>query len=190
MMCFPLTSYATENEEETLSQEDLLESQMDELKISDFLQQGKQYTEDVYGEIDFQEVLTNAFSGKIDHEEIFQGIFQQVGKEGLENVTLILNILIIIIIHSILRSFTEGLENKGIGKVAYFTQYILIATIILTSFTQIIEMVKDSIENLTGFMNCAVCVPYFIGTCWICMGMCLFVRRLIRRLLKLFPLRA
>ena len=49
MMCFPLTSYATENEEETLSQEDLLESQMDELKISDFLQQGKQYTEEVYG---------------------------------------------------------------------------------------------------------------------------------------------
>ena len=156
MMCFPLTSYATENEEETLSQEDLLESQMDELKISDFLQQGKQYTEEVYGEIDFQEVLTNAFSGKINHEEIFQGIFQQVGKEGLENVTLILNILIIIIIHSILRSFTEGLENKGIGKVAYFTQYILIATIILTSFTQIIEMVKDSIENLTGFMNCLI----------------------------------
>jgi len=159
LLLFSSNTYAQEVETEdnsNISQEEVLESQMQELRINDFLEQGKQYTQDVYGDIDLYQILTDAFTGKIDHGKIFNVIISAIGEDIFENISMILNIIIIIVIHSILRSFTEDLENKGIGKVAYYAQYILIATIILTSFTDIISMVKESIENLVGFMNCLI----------------------------------
>jgi len=159
LLLFSSNTYAQEVETEdnsNISQEEVLESQMQELRINDFLEQGKQYTQDVYGDIDLYQILTDAFTGKIDHGKIFNVIVSTIGEDVFENISMILNIIIIIVIHSILRSFTEDLENKGIGKVAYYAQYILIATIILTSFTDIISMVKESIENLVGFMNCLI----------------------------------
>ena len=56
-------------------------------------------------------------------------------------------------IHSILKSISEGLENKSISQVAYYVQYILIVTLIMSNFADIINMVKDSINNLVGFCN-------------------------------------
>jgi len=57
------------------------------------------------------------------------------------------------VIHSILKSISEGLENKSISQVAYYVQYILIVTLIMSNFADIINMVKDSINNLVGFCN-------------------------------------
>ena len=152
---FPEISYATE-EGQAVSQEEVLDTQMEQLGIRDFLEEGKQYTKDIYGDLDFNQILTDAITGKVDNESIIQGIIHKLGEEVLDNISLILNIIIIIVIHSILRSFTEGLENHGIGKVAYYAQYLLIATLILTSFTQIIGMVKEVVENLVGFMDCLI----------------------------------
>ena len=61
--------------------------------------------------------------------------------------------MVIIVIHSILKSLSEGLENKGIAQITYYVQYILIVTLIMTNFVQILDIVKDSIQSLVGFMN-------------------------------------
>lgn len=59
-------------------------------------------------------------------------------------------------IHSILKSISEGLENKSISQITYYVQYILIVTLIMGNFADIIKMVKTSIESLVGFMNSLV----------------------------------
>lgn len=141
---------------EEVQAEEILQSQMNQLKISDFIEEGKKYTEEIYKDFDLHSVLSDAITGKIDNSKIAKSIFTWIGEESFSQITLILNILIVIVIHSILRSFTEGLENKGIGKVAYYVQYIVIITMILTSFSEIITMVKDSIQSLVGFMNCLI----------------------------------
>ena len=61
--------------------------------------------------------------------------------------------MVVIIIHSILKSITDNLENKSIGQIAYYVQYILIVTIIMSSFAEIINMVKDSVQSLVSFSN-------------------------------------
>lgn len=47
-----------------------------------------------------------------------------------------------------------GLDNKSISQIIYFATYILIVTIVMKNFADIINMVKASIESLVGFMNC------------------------------------
>ena len=75
------------------------------------------------------------------------------GGEVIDSITVLASILVIIVIHSILKSLSEGLENKGIAQITYYVQYILIVTLIMTNFVQILDIVKDSIQSLVGFMN-------------------------------------
>lgn len=64
--------------------------------------------------------------------------------------------MVIVIIHSVLKSISEGLENQGITQITYYVQYILIVTLIMTNFADVVTMVKDSINNLVNFSNCLV----------------------------------
>ena len=75
------------------------------------------------------------------------------GGEVFDSITVLASILVIIVIHSILKSLSEGLENKGIAQITYYVQYILIVTLIMTNFVQILDIVKESIQSLVGFMN-------------------------------------
>jgi stage III sporulation protein AE len=64
--------------------------------------------------------------------------------------------MVIIIISSVLRSITDGLENKSVSQITYYITYILIVTIVMKNFSDIINMVKASIENLVAFTNCLI----------------------------------
>ena len=89
-------------------------------------------------------MIINQFFGK------FTGI---LGKEVKETCKIIGSVLAIIVIHSILKSISESLENDNISKLIYYVQYILIATIVMTNFTGIIETIRETVINLVGFIN-------------------------------------
>ncbi|MCI8482130.1 MAG: stage III sporulation protein AE [Clostridia bacterium] len=61
------------------------------------------------------------------------------------------SILIIIVIHSIFKAISDGLENKSISQITYYVQYILIVTLIMSNFADIIALAKTTIQNLVGF---------------------------------------
>ena len=152
---FPNISYAEkESEQTTISTQDILSSQQDSLNISSFLKEAKKYTSSVYEDIDFNELFTSALTGKIDNEKIIKSITGLFGKEVISSITVLGSIVIIIVIHSILKSLSEGLENKSVSQITYYVQYILIVTLIMTNFVQILDMVKDSIGNLVRVMDC------------------------------------
>ena len=152
----PYTTYASTNDEQELDMNSVLTSQQDSLNISSFLDEADQYTSSVYDDIDINELFTSALTGKIDNEKILKSIVGLLGKEILSSINVLGSIIIIIVIHSILKSISEGLENKSISQITYYVQYILIVTLIMTNFAQIITMVRDSIQNLVGFMNCLI----------------------------------
>ena len=64
--------------------------------------------------------------------------------------------MVIIIISSVLRSITDGLENKSVSQITYYITYILIVTIVMKNFSDIINMVKASSDNLVAFTNCLI----------------------------------
>ena len=59
----------------------------------------------------------------------------------------------IVVIHGILKSISDGLGNKGVSQVAYYVQYIMIVALVMTSFAEIISMVRQSVQNLVSFIN-------------------------------------
>ena len=138
---------------ETIEQSEILESQQETLNISSFIEEAKKYSSNVYKDIDFNELFNSAITGNINNKTIINDILKILGKEIVGSVAVIGSIILIIIIHSIFKSLSEGLENKTISQITYYIQYILIVTLIMTNFSNILIMIKESIQNLVGFMN-------------------------------------
>lgn len=138
---------------ETIEQSEILESQQKTLNISSFIEEAKKYSSNIYKDIDFNELFNLAITGNINNKTIINNILKILGKEIVGSVAVIGSIILIIIIHSIFKSLSEGLENKTISQITYYIQYILIITLIMTNFSNILIMIKESIQNLVGFMN-------------------------------------
>ena len=146
--------YANTNEND--SQNQTLTEQQEEFGISDFIQESEQYTGEFFEGIDISKILQNALKGEINNSNILTKILSLFGKEFMSALGAIAGILAIIIIHSILKSVSDGLENDNISKLIYYVQYILIITIIMSNFSDIVKIVQDTSNNLVGFMNILV----------------------------------
>ena len=138
---------------EEISEEEIINSQKSSINISKFIEEAKKYTSDVFENTDYDELLNLAITGNIDNKELGKSILNIIGKETVGSIKTIASIIIVIIIHSVLKSISEGLENKGVAKICYYVQYILIVTLIMSNFAEIISMVKDSVANLVSFSN-------------------------------------
>lgn len=121
--------------------------------ISSFIQNSKQYTGNFFDDIDIGEILNSAIKGQIDNTTIYKKILNKLGNEVQTGIKSLACILAIIIIHSILKSISESLENDSVSKLIYYVQYIAIITIIMGNFSDIINLVKETTTNLIGFMN-------------------------------------
>lgn len=138
---------------EDVSQEEIINSQKSSVNISKFIEESKKYTSNVFENTDYNELLNSAITGNIDNKQLGKSVLNIIGKETLGSIKTIASIMIVIIIHSILKSISDGLENKGISKICYYVQYILIVTLIMSNFAEIISMVKTSVTNLVSFSN-------------------------------------
>lgn len=135
------------------NEESILDSQKELLGISDFLNISKKYTAESFREIDLQKIFDEAITGRIGNTNIFNNLLNIFGRETKTTITNIGIIMIVIIMHSILVTISENLGNKNVSKIAYFVEYIVIITLVLNNFSDIINMVKESITNLVGFSN-------------------------------------
>lgn len=140
-----------ETEEET--EEEIMETTQDKFNISEFINEAEKYTGDVLGDIDLNDMLNNAIKGNIDNKTIYQKILKLLGSEVNSSLKILISVLVIIVIHGTLKSVTDNLENNDISKIIYFVQYILIVTLVMANFTEIIKLVKDTASDLVGFIN-------------------------------------
>lgn len=147
-------SYATENTK--ASREEIMNAQKSSLNINGFIQAANQFTSDVFEGTDYNHLLDAAIKGEIDNKALGNSILDKLGKETISSIRTIGLIIIVIVIHSIIKSISEGLENKSVAQITYYVQYILIATLIMTNFADIITMVKDSVNQLVQLANLLV----------------------------------
>lgn len=138
-----------------------IESQQEEFGISDFIKGAQEYSGEFFEGIDVNDILQNAIKGEVDNSTILKKVLNLLGQEFIESLKGIGSILVIILVHSLLKSISESLENDNISKLIYYVQYILIVTIVLTNFSDIIKMVQETCTNLVGFMN--MLVPLLIS---------------------------
>ena len=95
----------------TFASSNILESTEEALDISSFISEAGEYTKEVFKDINLTETLNQAMRGEVDTSRITKGVLDVLGLEVKEQITMISSIIIIIIIHSILKSLSDGLDN-------------------------------------------------------------------------------
>ncbi len=151
-LMFPTQVFA-ENEE-------IMTSTQEKFNINSFLKDAKEYTGDFFDDINITDVFNEAVQGKINNQTIYKKVLKLLGQEVTSSLKVLISILVIIVIHGILKSITDSLENNNVSQIIYFVQYILIVTLIMSNFTEIIKLVQETANNLVGFIN--VLIPLLL----------------------------
>ena len=127
--------------------------------ISEFTREARQYTKENFPEFDLDVFVKNSISGKSSFGFIKKSFIKIFGEELLSGVRLMTNVITLVIIGSICRSIIESLNNNHTVKLVYYIEYIIIATVVIDSFMQILKLTQNTIVKLTNFMN--LLVPLF-----------------------------
>lgn len=138
------------------TEEEIMQSTQEQFNISNFIKESEQYKGDFLEDVDLKDLLSEAIQGKIDNKTIYKKVLKLLGGEVTSSLKILISILVIIVIHGILKSITDNLENNNISQIIYFVQYILIVTLIMSNFTDIINLVKNTANDLVGFVNSLV----------------------------------
>lgn len=140
--------------------EEILNSEMDAFGINDFLDMATNYTQKVFPDLKITELFNDSLTGNIGNVFGNSNIWKIFLGELGDTLNILVSVLIIIIIHSIFKAIVENLENSSSSQIVYFVQYIAIVTIIINSFVSILQITKDSINEIISFMN--MLTPIFV----------------------------
>ncbi len=143
---YSITSYGTDTN-------NIIKEQEQNLGITEFIKESKKYTEETFSDVDLSTLYKDAISGDINVDGALGTILKLTGNEVAHAIRSLGYILVIIIIHSIIKNISDGLENSQIGEMTYYVVYILIATLIMTNFSEMINLIRETTNNLVGFLN-------------------------------------
>ena len=131
----------------------LLEEQAKKFGINDFIQETKKYSGDFFDDINISEIFKSTLKGNIDNKTIFQTVLNLIIRQTSSSLKTLTAILTIVLIHSILKIITDNLKVNDVSNIIYYVEYILIISLIIGNFADIINTVKTTTTNLIGFMN-------------------------------------
>ena len=169
LVFFPLCTYAAESE--TRISQEILDDSAE--YYGDFFEKGlKSLDEESVFETLFQkkpkEFLLQLIHGKLELSvsSLLQSIFRILFQEVYHGMKLLGCILILSILSSYLTGLQESFGKEGVGMVAFYVCYIVIAGIASTAFYQTAECVGQSVSQIALFMK--MVVPIVITTLITC----------------------
>ena len=90
---------------------EIINSQAQSTGVSTFLEESKKYVSNTFPDLDINEVFNSSISGELKIDGLFGWIINLLGDELKQGIVAVVSILIIVVIHSILKSIIENLGN-------------------------------------------------------------------------------
>ena len=97
-----------------------MKSQAEATGISTFLEKSSEYSRETFKELNLADLFNETVQGKLHIKGLFGLIINLCGKELKNAVSSMISILIIIVIHSILKTIIENLGNDSTARNCLF----------------------------------------------------------------------
>lgn len=112
-------------------------------------------TNELAPDINIKDFLKSLITGeeKVDTKAIFSKVGNMFFSELKINLKLLSQILVIAIISAILNNMQTVFEGSSISGLANYITYIVLAILIMGSFYQIVEITRETINNMVNFMQ-------------------------------------
>lgn len=135
---------------------EIIESQSNLLGITDFIRQANEYTKSSFPDLNISKIFNDSISGNVGNIFNGFGIAGFLSNEVSFAIEIMIDVIIIIIINSIFKAIIENLGNSNSAQVTYFIQYLVIVTLVINTFISILDLTKESIENVVSFMTALI----------------------------------
>lgn len=102
-----------------------------------------------------KELIMKAIKGEklVDGETLIGDISKIIFKELHLSLNLLSKILIITLISTILTNMQNSFEDSSISQLANYFTYVLIAALVLTNFSDLLDMAKVTVGRMVDFMQ-------------------------------------
>lgn len=136
----------------------IIDEQLDFLNIGEIekaFQEAISDKDEIFPKVNVKNILIDLIKGNSSFR--FRDILGNIGeiffKEVKHSFSLMAKILVITIISTILTNLQSTFENSSVSELANYITYVLIAILVITSFTDALEMAKIAIGKMVGFMQ-------------------------------------
>lgn len=133
-----------------------------EINLNDFSNEMKKYSNEFFPELGEESFISNLMSGETNFEKgLLQKVIDIFFDEFKTSISLVIKIVGIAILCSILKNIQSSFGESGTSEIAFYICYILIVLLIVTAFTNIIDLCRDTIFNISNLMK--LLVPLIIS---------------------------
>ncbi len=149
----PMTVWASETAEETISQEEVQESLMDKFDFSEIDGMlGEIFTDE---KLSFRGVLSGLISGDVEFSFalIQQLVFDQFTYEWKNSKSSIIHILLLVIIAAVFTNFSSMFQSTQVAEISFTMLYMFLITICLNNFRILVDATTQNLEKLLEFMK-------------------------------------
>jgi len=135
---------------------------MEIFDISNFADTMKSFDNEFVDE-DYENLIENIRQGEFefDYKKLFGNVGKFLIKELRSNIGLAIQIVLIALIMGLLNNLKTSFSSEGVSQIAFYVCYIILITLLISSFTSIYNIAKEFIVEINNFMN--VLTPIIVG---------------------------
>lgn len=140
---------------------DNLEKELDEINR----QYGKTDT------LSFQEIFSLLLNGKVDAaiREAVSQFYENISGEMTQNSELLMKLVFLVIVAAIFNTYSSVYQFSYVGEQGFFVTYLMIAILLLQSFTLVYGMAEETVRYLKEIMECML--PALYMSLMLCSGL-------------------
>ena len=132
-----------------------LSKKVDITEVRGFLEQIDQDVKESMPDFSLTKMFDDLRHGQLDlhPEKLGKDLLSFLGQEILKSAPLIGKLLILAVLTAVLQQLQTAFSGGGVGKLAQALAYLVLMGIALATFQVAIDLAKDSIQKMTGFMQ-------------------------------------
>lgn len=132
-----------------------------EINVDKFMNDIKEYSQDILPELQDEDLLDKIISGNaFDKKDILNRILNNFLSEIKNNMSIIFTIIAVSILCSVLKNIQSSFGGN-VSEVSFYVCYLFIVILIISSYTDIVSVCRDTIVKLNDFMN--VLIPLILA---------------------------
>ncbi len=104
----------------------------------------------------FSDTVKNILSGKgVDFSiiSIINYIIKSVFDEIFINSKIIKNVILIAFLSAFFKILTENFKNQSVAEIGFYTTYMVVATLLTTSFNIVVDILYTTIDSISNIIN-------------------------------------
>lgn len=123
--------------------------------IKDIANQIEVSNNELLQNLDIEEMLDNLQKGNFsfDFKKIYTSIGYFLFKEVKTCLPLMIQIIAIAILGALIKNLQENMASGGVAEIGFYVTYILVVTLVVSSFVQAVDVAKDTVTSLMNFMQ-------------------------------------